>query len=65
MDLPEEKYCKGCICKGCRKSEINGAMFVCNSCGCSGCSEETGYLKLQSCTDIVPYVQNDTDDLRL
>lgn len=65
MSLPEEKYCNGCVCKSCKKSEVNGALFVCNSNGCSACSETDGFCKLQYCTELVPYETEHTDDLRL
>lgn len=65
MQTADEKICTGCICKSCKKSEINGALFVCNSCGCSACSEDSGYCKLSTCTEHIPYGTGYADDLRL
>lgn len=59
-----ETLCKGCVCRTCRKSEYNGAMFVCNANGCSIC-DDTNLMRLQSCDNYEPVADTDTDGLRL
>lgn len=60
----DEKLCKGCVCKTCRKSEYNGAMFVCSANGCSVCNDNN-IMRLQRCDSYEDVADCNADDLRL
>ena len=50
--------------KTCRKSEYNGAMFVCSANGCSVCNDNN-IMRLQRCDSYEDTADCNTDDLRL